>query len=198
MASIPLSASAASVLSRCAAIVTRTCLVSKHIAGRPSLASSGCSQGDSELASRPTRRSRATNGFSAFQVRFRIRHHRALQMHRAVSLTTHTAVSSIATSRPQRNSIVRLLRSLTRVEWSLQSPPLASGTAADAQVCCPAWHLPRLRAAIPRRTEVRWRKKLPIVAIGRRLPANSAADGRIAKSDALTPRGPSDFHMSAV
>jgi hypothetical protein len=45
------SASALSVLLRCAFSAARTCLVSRHTAGRPSRSSSGCSQGDNEPAS---------------------------------------------------------------------------------------------------------------------------------------------------
>lgn len=51
------SASAASVLLRCADIAARTCLASRQTAGRPGLTSSGRNQGDSEPASWPTRRS---------------------------------------------------------------------------------------------------------------------------------------------
>jgi hypothetical protein len=74
------------------------------------LASSGCSQGDSEPASWPARRSRGKNGLRAAAIASGSVTISVCICTSPLSSTTQIAVRSIDTSRPEKNSIAQLLR----------------------------------------------------------------------------------------
>jgi hypothetical protein len=106
------------------------------------LLSSGCSQGDSDPASWPTRRSRPRNGLSVLRMASASVITATSKCTAPSPSTTHTAVSSIDTSSPQKNSIRRLLRCLT-------GDFLAAGADLEdeGETC-------RLRAAILKRVAI--------------------------------------------
>jgi transposase-like protein len=95
---------------RCAFGAARTCWVSRHTAGRPRLSSSGCSQGDKASASCPTRLSRATYGFTVALIASGSVNTATSNTTLPLASTTQIAVSSMPTSRPQKNSFARLPR----------------------------------------------------------------------------------------